>query len=594
MSDSNIDRDDFKRFNDSLENGKRDLEIKTVETSTKILERSMLYRDSIAGELVKANDQNREKLLNGESVEAIKPGISKDWANLDIAEFKKIRDPSEREYAAIEIANNANINKAYGAELQAKEPALYIQVNVINAANEKLIAEKEAAKAQSNDIKAFTESLESSKKALETNAVPTAGEIEARSIHYSNAQAEAARTQLEGVKDFQSRVDIMTRQEVLKADQVKEWAKVDAEQFKRIQDPNEKEFAAVLIAENMRNKTYQETFQANEKDLVKTVEALNKESDRRIEEKEKRKSSEIEEPKPEAKKENKSELDTVESTDDKNKKLLKEIPEELNKKFLIKGDDEKAKYYFANDTEREAFRDTGSKIVAASEGASVARSMVALAEAKGWDKIKATGKEEFRREVWLEGQKRGLEVSGYEPTKQDIQNAEKLINKIENQDQSQAPGDTKKEAVKEAAKVTVLATAAIAAGDVDKGAEAAKLAVSTATAVKAAVAAGEKLDKPESNARLEMKEELRKAYTELPKEEALKKHPQLDPLYKLDNAAKQFAATSNLSKEDQDRFVSSVRDKGLDSLSQGRELPQIKERVIDRTPQRSAASEISR
>ncbi|WP_062059564.1 LPD7 domain-containing protein [Cellvibrio sp. OA-2007] len=252
------------------------------------------------------------------------------------------------------------------------------------------------------EVKAFTESLESSKKALETSAVPTAADIEARNIHYGNAQAEAATAQLAeklaaegakelavsrgiglgalysdsaqerasenetakklevsayqkliavsperaselvaierskivndgqlsnsiyfesskydlakaadmespesskmaGVKDLQSRVEIITQQEVIKPEAIKEWAKVDAEQFKRIQDPSEKEFAAILIVENMRNKIYQETLQANEKDLLKTVEALNKENDRRVEEKEQRKadtSFAVEQPNP--------------------------------------------------------------------------------------------------------------------------------------------------------------------------------------------------------------------------------------------------------------------------------------------------------
>ena len=41
------------------------------------------------------------------------------------------------------------------------------------------------------------------------------------------------------------------------------------------------------------------------------------------------------------------------------------------------------------------------------------------AEARGWDEIKVSGTETFRKEVWLEAASRGMHVKGYVPSEQD-------------------------------------------------------------------------------------------------------------------------------------------------------------------------------
>jgi len=45
--------------------------------------------------------------------------------------------------------------------------------------------------------------------------------------------------------------------------------------------------------------------------------------------------------------------------------------------------------------------------------------MTALAQAKGWSAITASGHPDFRREVWMEARLRGIGVLGYEPSEQD-------------------------------------------------------------------------------------------------------------------------------------------------------------------------------
>src|SRR5206468_8201228 len=51
--------------------------------------------------------------------------------------------------------------------------------------------------------------------------------------------------------------------------------------------------------------------------------------------------------------------------------------------------------------------------------------MVDLAQARGWKSIRARGSQEFRAEVWVEGQTRGIKVEGYKPTETDKQEVAK-------------------------------------------------------------------------------------------------------------------------------------------------------------------------
>lgn len=87
-----------------------------------------------------------------------------------------------------------------------------------------------------------------------------------------------------------------------------------------------------------------------------------------------------------------------------------EIPEAVRKKFVqIRRD------YFFPDGAR-AFSDRGRRLTTSSENTEVIRSLVQIAEARGWQEIVVRGTERFRREAWAAGQAAGLKVRGYEPT----------------------------------------------------------------------------------------------------------------------------------------------------------------------------------
>ena len=91
------------------------------------------------------------------------------------------------------------------------------------------------------------------------------------------------------------------------------------------------------------------------------------------------------------------------------------VPQEVAAKYLKVGD----RYHFQRNPEAVAFRDRGNKLETQTNSAAVADSMVRIAQARGWDEIRVTGSETFKREVWMEAAARGMHVRGYSPTDAD-------------------------------------------------------------------------------------------------------------------------------------------------------------------------------
>lgn len=97
--------------------------------------------------------------------------------------------------------------------------------------------------------------------------------------------------------------------------------------------------------------------------------------------------------------------------DDRAADRSKAIPAPVKERF-IQADN---KYYFPDKT--HAFDDRGSKLATRSENQEVVRSIVAIAHARGWDRVTVRGTEDFRRAAWLEASLSGIEVSGYKASK---------------------------------------------------------------------------------------------------------------------------------------------------------------------------------
>lgn len=99
-----------------------------------------------------------------------------------------------------------------------------------------------------------------------------------------------------------------------------------------------------------------------------------------------------------------------------------EIPGSLKKRYL----EADGKFHFREAQNKLAFEDRGAKMVTEHNDPAVATSMVELAEAKGWSKLKVSGHDDFKREVWLQASLKGIEVTGFKPKEVDLAKLDEL------------------------------------------------------------------------------------------------------------------------------------------------------------------------
>jgi hypothetical protein len=86
------------------------------------------------------------------------------------------------------------------------------------------------------------------------------------------------------------------------------------------------------------------------------------------------------------------------------------IPEGIRKRFVQSG----KKYFFPDGA--AAFTDRGNKLTTQSENAELIRSLVGIADARGWREITVHGTDRFRKEAWFAANAAGINAHGYTPT----------------------------------------------------------------------------------------------------------------------------------------------------------------------------------
>ncbi|WP_434106218.1 LPD7 domain-containing protein [Paraburkholderia caffeinilytica] len=91
-------------------------------------------------------------------------------------------------------------------------------------------------------------------------------------------------------------------------------------------------------------------------------------------------------------------------------------PERVRKRYLRAGN----QYFLKEAPYQLAFEDLGPYLVTEHNRPDVVESMVDMAHAKSWQRIRVSGHEVFRSEVWLQATLLGIEVSGYEPKAADL------------------------------------------------------------------------------------------------------------------------------------------------------------------------------
>jgi len=89
------------------------------------------------------------------------------------------------------------------------------------------------------------------------------------------------------------------------------------------------------------------------------------------------------------------------------------VPASVRDRFHQDGN----RFFFADG--EPAFRDHGRRLSTPSENTEVIRSLIDIAQARGWEEIRVSGTERFRRDAWREARLAGLAVRGYRPSATD-------------------------------------------------------------------------------------------------------------------------------------------------------------------------------
>lgn len=114
------------------------------------------------------------------------------------------------------------------------------------------------------------------------------------------------------------------------------------------------------------------------------------------------------------------------STSDKEREEAGQVdrtfPDEIVKSYYVRADHLGHQHVYADSRGlHEIFQESGDKLRTRLDEPHCVKLMLETAAHRGWSSISVNGTGEFRREAWLEGQARGIAVSGYKPTELDLQ-----------------------------------------------------------------------------------------------------------------------------------------------------------------------------
>lgn len=102
------------------------------------------------------------------------------------------------------------------------------------------------------------------------------------------------------------------------------------------------------------------------------------------------------------------------------------LPDEITKRYYCRKDHLGEQHVYADSKgSREIFQASENRLRTKVDDPQCVKMMLDTAAHRGWSSITAKGSDEFRRETWLEGQARGIEVKGYRPNELDLQELKK-------------------------------------------------------------------------------------------------------------------------------------------------------------------------
>lgn len=388
--------------------------------------------------------------IRAEQRAAVGQGLDADtdreMATADAHAFRRIEDKGLQESAAVEMANNAREYPNYKEGLDKAipgYPGTAEKVYALDAANDEKIAAKEerkhaefvamkdeqreraaawtpeeAASQAQQDAAAFREEADKSERFYKASDMTANADA---NPHYREALDREAP---EVSKDVAAEIESNKTVVINPAAQEEQARAIDPEPISEPQAGETVEPMTISQADLDRVAAMRarDTAQAREALGMNTVEPnIEKEQQQLSEAQDAQraawlKKAEADAPKPQAGKapgDNKVESDEIFTATQPDVKPA--VPPDVEKQYLHVGN----KFYHPKNTDLVAFEDKGNKLETKSNSEAIAESMVRIAEARGWDEIKVSGSETFRKEVWLEAAQRGMHVKGYNPSEQD-------------------------------------------------------------------------------------------------------------------------------------------------------------------------------
>ena len=100
-------------------------------------------------------------------------------------------------------------------------------------------------------------------------------------------------------------------------------------------------------------------------------------------------------------------------------------PENIAKSYYVADRGSERRYYDDYKQQSLAMRATDTAISTKREDLNTIKAMLDVASARGWQSVDVKGSAEFKREAWIEGQARGLDVRGHRPSDPDRQESDR-------------------------------------------------------------------------------------------------------------------------------------------------------------------------
>ncbi|UVW30691.1 LPD7 domain-containing protein [Massilia sp. H6] len=255
------------------------------------------------------------------------------------------------------------------------------------------------------------------------------------------------------------------------------------------------------------------------------------------------------------------------------------VPVDIETTYLRVG----TRFYHPKNTQVVAFEDKGNKLETHSNSEQIATAMISIARARGWDEIRVSGSETFRKEAWLEAAAHGMHVKGYTPSDVDKAALAKRTGYVE----ARRAGPGGKVPGAETSPVAVQASAAGLSGT-DQLENVGK----QGTAAKAANAAnahgvGERQARTGEGLRAQ-------AFASRPPAEAIVDHPELAGTYAALASMKKKAIADGLSPQQRAVVMARVEANLVNSIERG-QLPEVKVREqVELRSERTEARERKR